>query len=519
MRSRAAASFKKINLCQSGVVPFVLIFLYISVSILVGIPASDFYYDEGHYAAVAKLYNQDWKLYEDIQLNYTPNAIMLYASVFRLFGDDLVFVRYLSVLIFSLSALLLYTIAKNFTDSTKIATISLIFFLITIATYDGARLTASSASILFSLCAFYCHIKLMSENSSRWAFFLGCNLALIFFTKHNIGVYETIAHLSVFVYGSKNKSYCSAPMKLFFTSLLGAVCISVPYVISLVKQPHLIAFLWEDLIVSTRHYATAGAIPFPMPGDFLRVDDFGYVVRNVSLYSVFFLAIGALFGLRALSGLDDRLRTAVCLLFILALVNYAQVFPRVGLSHYVRASTYIVLASLVQLFFVWRSNISRRLVAMSLLVSALIVHSVSATLVTGVKFYSSMSKDFSALPFSANFKSFIHEGDLLSVISKVNNMSPLNQSQVVFLRYPQLYYLTTFVPINRYLEIQPFKLTRDQEQEFLRDLEVYQVKVVVVGPEVQSTDFEVIDEKITADFSLVYRIGEFDVYCRRNYFC
>ena len=489
---------------------------FVLYAILFGVPSGDFYYDEGHYAAVAKLLLNGWEIYQDIQLNYTPNVIILYELLFRAFGPDLIYVRYISVLIFSIAAFLTSVITANTTGSQRLGTIVACLFLVTVAAFDGSRLTASTLAILTSLLAVMAHIKILSGKSLWWPFLLGACLSATFFTKQNIGVYDLIAHLILFVFGSVKGLYAQGYKEISGMAVVGATIIASPYLIEIARNPALISYIWEDLVLSTGHYASTGSISFPTPTDLIGSLSPNYVISNISLYSIFFFLISAYLFFANRSQMSAKTKFICGLLVFLALFNYLQVFPRVGLSHYIRSSTYLLVAGSILAYFSWKSRHSSSHGPLVISLLTIFIHSLSPVAVTGSKVINSVPKKFSELPYSESFKQFSHETDLQAVIEVLEKKEDLENSQVVFMRYPQLYYFSRFEPINRNLELQPFKLSLAQEQAFLSDSEVKDVKVIVIGPWVQSSDFQLIDEAISHDYQLTHRIGVFEVWSRNS---
>ncbi|WP_324736053.1 glycosyltransferase family 39 protein [Thermococcus sp. SY098] len=107
---------KKVKSIDKRVLAFIMIFLYYFVTRLYGISGhmnEYFDYDEGTYLMIARLINQGYLPYRDIYAVHPPLFYYMLALWLRIFGDNYVIGRLLSVFLGFLSLIVAYYIGKE----------------------------------------------------------------------------------------------------------------------------------------------------------------------------------------------------------------------------------------------------------------------------------------------------------------------------------------------------------------------------------------------------------------------
>lgn len=177
-------------------------------------------YDEGYYAHIADRIVQGQIPYKDFFLQFSPGYFYLLAFLYKVFGEQIIVGRLLTLFISLLILFFNLKIADKFLPKThqkilvSLITISFGFPLI-----NNPGILAW-ISVLSSLILVYLFIRWFDDqNSVRSLTLIGISLALILFIKQNLGIYFFVITNIFLLVSAKNKLRTLLIVNLSFISL------------------------------------------------------------------------------------------------------------------------------------------------------------------------------------------------------------------------------------------------------------------------------------------------------------
>ncbi len=127
--------------------------------------------------------NSGLKLYKDIINPYLPLLSFILLFWFKLAGFSLINLKILTWGTIIVADFLIFFVAKKIFKNTKKALLSLVVFIIFQTVYDGNQPWFDLFSTPFLIIYFYFLLKLLSQRKTKYAFFSGTFLGLVFFIK------------------------------------------------------------------------------------------------------------------------------------------------------------------------------------------------------------------------------------------------------------------------------------------------------------------------------------------------
>src|SRR3989338_7412970 len=156
------------NLSREIKILLIIIFIYIlfSAAFYMNMGLSD---DEGNYFFISKKFYEGHAPYKDYSAGdiKPPGNYYLIASLLGIMGRNMEMIRLVFFLVNSVSALLLFGLARKFMDKKKALMCSASFILLNILpVYDGYIMEPDRLLILFSLASIYLFRESIGKNNS-----------------------------------------------------------------------------------------------------------------------------------------------------------------------------------------------------------------------------------------------------------------------------------------------------------------------------------------------------------------
>jgi 4-amino-4-deoxy-L-arabinose transferase-like glycosyltransferase len=141
-------------------------------------------YDEASYSLGARFMTEGYHPYTDFTLVHPPLYNLVLSGIYRIFGYDFMYGKYLSVALALLSIVLIYTICKKLYHPTAGLAAALLFAVSTDMVYPGRRVVQESLGIFLILLAVYLAVIYLKKHKSRHIVACGLFLGLAIATKY-----------------------------------------------------------------------------------------------------------------------------------------------------------------------------------------------------------------------------------------------------------------------------------------------------------------------------------------------
>jgi len=141
-------------------------------------------YDEGVYSLGAHFISQGYMPYQDFMLTHPPLYNLVLASVYKIFGYDFFYGKYLSVTLSLACIVLIYLVGKKMYRPTTGLAAAAFFAVSPMMVYFGRRCVQESMGVLFIVAAAYFAFDFINNSKSNRLFFSGLFLGLAIATKY-----------------------------------------------------------------------------------------------------------------------------------------------------------------------------------------------------------------------------------------------------------------------------------------------------------------------------------------------
>lgn len=244
--------------------PVIIIFSCLFIYLISGFNIDFKIYDEGIAVVGAVRITDGESPYRDFWSIYPPGQYYLLSVLFKIFGFELITERIFSIIVFFLSAIIIYRVSFNLTKSV-ISIISPVIYVFFIS-YSTMYGTAMGTSILMALISFYYFHKWLSSDSSKFlfasAFFAG--LTTIF--RLDIGSYTLFANLLILIiHQTKSKFEIKKSLKNLLTIISGFSLVFIPVYLTIIISSGLENVVEQLIIFPSKVFPDYRSLPFPNP--------------------------------------------------------------------------------------------------------------------------------------------------------------------------------------------------------------------------------------------------------------
>ncbi len=147
--------------------------------------------DEGYFLDLSQRVLNGALPYRDFTTYYTPGIFYLFAGAFKLFGTNLLVIRYLMAVLRGLCALLLYVLARRVAPW-PLAWLPFFFIFLFDAWPIEPEPHPSWPSLVASLLTMECVVRHMRTRLLYWLALAGAAAGVAYFFKQNIGAFTAI---------------------------------------------------------------------------------------------------------------------------------------------------------------------------------------------------------------------------------------------------------------------------------------------------------------------------------------
>ncbi|MBR6435238.1 MAG: hypothetical protein IKS45_01895 [Thermoguttaceae bacterium] len=198
-------------------------------------------------------------LYGQTYSHYGILTVFFQAAALCLFGTKLLVIKYLGVVFYALSAVLIYWISKRFLDVKYLWIPLALYYLYAPLYFWEFQPWCSVFSLFFSLAAFYAVLWCVDKPQSGFAFFVAGILSILpFWFRQTCIVFELAvpALLIIWLFGRRFPIKTLA--KQFFLFLLGSIAVSLPIVLWIAGN-HVTQQYIEQTFIGTLQFANSAA--------------------------------------------------------------------------------------------------------------------------------------------------------------------------------------------------------------------------------------------------------------------
>lgn len=147
--------------------------------------------DEGYFLDLSQRVLNGALPYRDFSTYYTPGIFYLFAAAFKIFGTNLLVIRYLMAIMRGLCALLLYVLSRRVAPW-PLAWLPFILIFLFDAWPIETEPHPSWPSVLACLLTMECVVRHMRTRQLYWLALAGAAAAVAYFFKQNIGAFTAI---------------------------------------------------------------------------------------------------------------------------------------------------------------------------------------------------------------------------------------------------------------------------------------------------------------------------------------
>jgi len=491
---------------------FVAYFLY---SVIIVIPSGTFYVDEGWAADIGNSLVGGKLLYRDLSVPYGPVIFNLYAALIENFGKELIVFRIAGMFVLMAAGYFAYLNSKILCNCRRIALLSPILLLVVLGTYQGCRLSASTVAGLCSLIILYSHLQYRESTKLRYLVIGAVFLSISLFTKHNIFIFDMLAHSIFAILTTLRKYKLNRRINLLDIQYL----LVTPLIVGLVVVIYFLTIIdYLDLFVESifgqiGDYSVSISISFPSPIDLAHMT--GVEIRNsIFLYApIFFMILvgSVLFKLG-----NTKLAGHILLVLLVGFFQYSQIFPISDFSHYARAT--IVLSVLVPAIILLLYDHNQQHWGLTPLLGILIIlHIYYPIYYQAAMIKKIITSPESRLPYNSYIKENPNEKTLLRLLRSMKN----NDDLLILGHANELYYFADLVNPTRWSAITSHYIHgSDQQEIILAYLQARNFSLIVEAPPIRTERelvvMAILGRYIREHYFVDEEIGEFKMW-RRNY--
>lgn len=459
---------------------YFLFFVFILFCLLINIPTSNQFFDEGWAADIGNNISEGDILYKDVSAPYGPVVFYLYSIIISVFGKQFIYFRIFGLFIIILQSLYACKIIKLFTNNKNLIAITAILSIVSLGTYQGARITASSVSGLITLMIVFYHLSYLFNNKIWKLFLIGGLFAISLLTKHNVFVMDALGNgiliIVNLIIGSFNDKKIS--FKYLFIILFSFILVLCFYFISISTYYD---FVIKDTILSIFNYHGSDiAVSFPSLIDLIN-SSYLQNIFSVFLYSIFPLILSAIFIIYHSIKLKRPFLLTYSFIFAITVFHYCLVYPLSDYSHYVRATVLYPVSFSLMLLYIYKH---KYYFPSFLLLFSLILH----LYIVPVNMYSGLKKliksEFSDLPYHKYIVKSKDELDVINLLNEINELS--NEEELLVIGHANfLYYLSDKTSVFRSSMITHQYLDEDDQRDIIEKLKTSKVPLIVEAPPVR----------------------------------
>jgi hypothetical protein len=459
----------------------IITILYCIYSLLISIPLTSFWLDEGVYTAAAWLLMKGKHLYSEVGFPYGPVIPILYVGIFKLLAG------------IHLAASLIYILARVIGRRSWISLLSPLAFYGCVGVFQGARLSASTLAGLWSLVAIVIHLLDIRSPRQYKMFLLGALLGVSILTKHNVALIDLGLHSLILLWRGI-RHFSSDGFMFMIQRIVGmylAVAVAVVGGCYLLGTSPAVFFSQGWKAQMSAQYARIASVPFPWPWHLIKAANISTWLHGLIFYSPWILLLAMILVepgnfLRNLVN-DEK----VLLVFVIAYGQYLQMFPLSDMSHYVRATIVfsIIFAyagdRVICSFASPRKQVRGRAIVYGFAVLLALGLHVSGSLLEQARMVRNIVKDGfpppSALPYSEYLRKTPRE-PILAAVTQALRTQPEDKmfiagSNIVF------YLLADKNPALPYCDVTPLSIrSPDEEREVIQAMMDENVLLVLKCP-------------------------------------
>lgn len=222
--------------------------------------------------------------YKDFNMVPMPGLFMICAVVFKIFGNQLIVMRFLAVILMSVIFFMGYKILEYITKK-EIALLLLILLLVVFK--DILCIDYNYATLLIALVLLFLEIKREKENilefNFRSDFLLGLIAGISILFKQTTGLAISLACIGYKIFAIREKSQIKIFLKIAFTRLLGVLIPVFCLIIYLIINDAIVSFV-DYTILGLKTFSNK--IPY---SDWLKENLFLGIIVPLSIVIMFIL--------------------------------------------------------------------------------------------------------------------------------------------------------------------------------------------------------------------------------------
>lgn len=489
---------------------FFLFALYFLNTLFVLIPTASIMVDEGWAADIGNSLLEGKTLYKDISAPYGPIVFYVYAMVIFVFGKQFLVLRIIGSLIIILLAFLSYMTTKKIVGNNWLAIIAPAMILMSVGSYQGARITAATIAGLLSISILYNHISYIQSKHPRHLVYMGLLLVFSLLTKHNIFAFDVAANVLVIL--GTTISSIRQKRKIDYQYLylvpLSFLLFLTPYILVVFPYYHNIL---DNTVFQIGGYSSSMQIPFPPPLHFSEMNLFR-IFRSLFFYSIFPIMIS--FGIVARkSHTANNINAEMWLVFFLGLFQYLQIFPLSDYSHYVRATIVfpILIAILLERAILQDLRIAFRLTVIGVMLHLYVIplHQINSM-------RRQLNASESRLPYNANIKAIPGEAEMLEILESICDAGDTNI--LVIGHHNYIYYLSDKPHVSKFSLVSHHYLNSiEDERVVIREIQLNDVGLIIEGAPLREVrDFDelsVLGSYVKDNFTICRTFNGFNIWC------
>ncbi|MBI4854375.1 MAG: glycosyltransferase family 39 protein [Acidobacteria bacterium] len=405
--------------------------------------------DEAWFLQVLSRINSGEILYKDISYGVTPLALYITAIFTYIFGIELLVIKILGSIIFTISTLLVVHIAKKLgLKTSSITALAFVLLTYTIASPYSLGALYTPLANLFFLSSFTFTLnwqKAKDQNQPDKKLLINLVIAGIFagfcfMSKQNIGIYLLTALLAVVAINYKSNlfsrnSLVSFSIILFIFALVSAL-VSLPILVSGGMEK----FIYYSFFNKTTYLAKSSISYFTQLSKLLSLlevplENISAIIENFRFLLPLLAFISLLLVIAKADDSQNNFNVTITIFFV---ASFLGVFPRVDIAHLSPTLPVIILALFYCLDYLLEAEIYKTL---STIISSVYILFLLSILLGYKQLFFSPDSQFSSLPH--------FQGILIDKIGENNSekivemFSPYKESKETFLISPSagFYYL------------------------------------------------------------------------------
>lgn len=511
------------KLIDKNNLPVIIIFSCLFIYLLSGLNFDFKIYDEGIAVVGAKRVAEGENPNLDFWTIYPPGQYYLLALIFKIFGFELINERIFSIIIFFITAILLYRLSYNLTNS-SISIISPIIYVFFIS-YSTMFGTAMGTSILLSLASFYYLHKWFQLKSTKFLLISSFFAGLTSLFRLDIGTYSFLSNfLILIIYHTQLKLPIKNMMKNLMKYTLGFIIVSIPFYLLLLIYCGFDNVVEQLIIFPSKIFPDYRSLPFPNPFDIFFANKSLTTKLNIFwtgivfyLPLVFYIASIIIIYKNQNNGTKIIEKLKINHIVISGLFFYLQASIRSDLEHLL-PTLFISSILLVYVIYIFGKNKFTKILFTALILFMLSVPTYKKFELFNKSFVLQKIPRVNGIllsPITAYELNTIHNFFKQNVSNDEKIFIGNTRHDLIYINDVMMYFVLNRPISTKYHELSPgLATTKNTQLEIIRDLQNNKVKFVILRREENpkpeknlsslSTGITILDDYLEINFNEVF---------------